>query len=537
MKLTLGVIACLAIASWMGGCGSSTLGGGTLAGSGGSISLAGAGGAAGGGSDTGGIGGSGAGSGPGSGGLAGAGPSRGGTFGGGRDGGPSDAGDPTTCPLPSPPFCPGLCGNGRRDVCLRPVPLDCHLVSFAEDCDGDDFGGDSCAARGFGSGKLACSSSCTMQPDSCSECMPRDSTLLSCGPSPIAFPMVAAFGLAGTDDEIGLALLGYPALSTVPSLVFARLSPSLTVTSAVTLDDASRPGPLQSPSLGGIAIASLRSGWVVAVCARPAIYVYTLDRTGKPMALAVLPGSSDPIVGCAAGTVALAARPAGNPLLVWMAADGVNATLIADDALPVSTPAQIISSVPINWETIGAAWVADAFHVVVPIEVPSGATTARALRLMRITADGTPSFVADLPAGQDAGQPSVAVGGADVRIVYRGLRPGAVPPNDRGVVWQRVSPSGELLSPDALIGAFPFFARSPAFAFGDDTVVLLGSYDGTKLAITRVASDGRVVVPATDIARTLNSPLGTYDMVRRGPEVVVAWTKGGQGLGLARVVP
>jgi hypothetical protein len=73
-------------------------------------------------------------------------------------------------------------------------------------------------------------------------------------------------------------------------------------------------------------------------------------------------------------------------------------------------------------------------------------------------------------------------------------------------------------------------------AFGDDTVILLSGAEKEDLAITRVDKDGRLVTVAYDIAIAPTYPPYAIDMVRRGPEVVVAWLLGG-AVKLARIAP
>ena len=53
----------------------------------------------------------------------------------------------------------------------------CIVTNKLEECDGDQFGGDSCARRGYGSGKLTCSGACTIDDTTCGECLPIGSPL------------------------------------------------------------------------------------------------------------------------------------------------------------------------------------------------------------------------------------------------------------------------------------------------------------------------------------------------------------------------
>src|SRR6476659_3545449 len=128
----------------------------------------------------------------------------GGTGFGGR-GGPGGTGF-TSCPsMPTPACGVTACGNGTVDRCQVPTGPGCIITSQYEECDGDQFGGDSCARRGYGSGKLTCTSACTIDGTTCAECLPVGSAIVSCGPAPIAFPYLAAFAMAATDPEVGIA--------------------------------------------------------------------------------------------------------------------------------------------------------------------------------------------------------------------------------------------------------------------------------------------------------------------------------------------
>jgi hypothetical protein len=83
-----------------------------------------------------------------------------------------------------------------------------------------------------------------------------------------------------------------------------------------------------------------------------------------------------------------------------------------------------------------------------------------------------------------------------------------------------------------------FPGNADAVAFGDDTVILVSSFNSTQLAITRLDKDGKVVTPVHDIARAPFYGLSRFELARRGTEVVVGWLRaGGEKMMLARVTP
>ena len=68
-------------------------------------------------------------------------------------------------------------------------------------------------------------------------------------------------------------------------------------------------------------------------------------------------------------------------------------------------------------------------------------------------------------------------------------------------------------------------------ALGDDTVMIVKNVRASAsvtsadaLGIARVALDGQITMPVTNIA--LGQLFTSYDVVRRGPDVIVAWLGG-----------
>ena len=77
-------------------------------------------------------------------------------------------------------------------------------------------------------------------------------------------------------------------------------------------------------------------------------------------------------------------------------------------------------------------------------------------------------------------------------------------------------------------------------AFDSDTVVLLSDrYPAGTLAVGRIAAGGQIATPVHAIAIAPRLEFDTYAMARRGPDVVVAWSRSTpmNGIRIARVTP
>jgi hypothetical protein len=443
-----------------------------------------------------------------------------------------------TCPPPLPPVCGALCGNGRIDTCQAAVAPECLLTSQAEECDGDNFGGDGCTVRGYGSGTFTCSSACTVDTTTCSDCMPTSGVVASCGPAPITFPALNTFAIAANDNEVGLAQIDYSTNTGSSRLTFARLDAKLALTGAVGLEDTGQPGPLQGQSIDTVAVAATPSGWLVAACGGSNIFVHVLDSNGKKVARTVVSASAelDFTAGCQYGTLSLSAAPTGGALLMWGTYynnDAV-AAVIAADGLSASTPRLLGDPAAITIGAPAGAWTGDAYTIALPVELESNGYPVVA-RLMRVTVDGTVTKVADVLKDEFSQSPTLAAGATDIRLIYGGVPPGSAN-YDFSVMTRRIGPAGEILSAPLTLGSYPYYGRSPAAAFGSDTVVLLSGSQTELLSVVRADASGNIV-SRNDVAVSPEYTTGRYDMVRRGKEVVVAWIKAANVLMLARVAP
>jgi len=442
-----------------------------------------------------------------------------------------------SCPsMPKPACGVTACGNGTLDRCQVPSGPGCVITTQFEECDGEQFGGDSCARRGYGSGKLTCSSACTIDGTTCAECAPVGGAVVSCGPAPIAFPYLATFGIAATDTEVGIAQVDANINNNgTTRLTFARLDRNLGVIGVTGLEDTAQTGPLQYTFIDSVAVAPTPSGWLVAACAGANIFVDVLDASGKKLARTVIDDGSDGAMACQTGTLTLAPKPTGGALIIWSTYYSAAAALIADDGLsagkpqPLDDPSTFLLGPPVG------AWIGNAYYVAAPIEIMSSAYPI-VVRLRRVAADGTMSKVADILKDEFVAAPSFAAGAADIRLIYGGNLPVQ---NGYGVatLLRRIGSTGELLSDPITLGLYPtYFGRAPAVAFGDDTVVLLSGNEQELLTVARADAAGKIAT-RQDIAAAPAYPLVTYDLVRRGPDAVVGWMNAGGPLMLARVKP
>ncbi len=455
---------------------------------------------------------------------------------GGGSGGLGGSGS-VICPPPGPPVCGTQCGNGVIDACNRGITPECTTYALVEECDAGQFGKDSCTARGYGSGALTCSSNCTVDKTTCSDCMPNGGALLDCRPAPITFPYVGGFGIAATDSEIGLAQIDYNLESYTSRLSFARLDTNLALRPAnvVELEDTAQAGPLQGTNIDATAVAATASGWLVAGCGLAEVFVHAIDLTGTAVGRTVV-ASNSAVYDCLPGTLSLVLQPGGVTLLLWGTNYGAAAALIAADGRSVDQLTLLPSVSPFLRGNPTAAWIGDTFFIAAPI---FNDAFADAIRVLSMTANGTTTVVGDILESEMAFAPGFARGAADMRLIYSGLPVGGRSDLDVAVLWRRLGPAGELLGPPVTVGVYPnFLGRTAALAFGDDTVILLNGFDRHQMAVIRIDKDGKIVKPAYDVAISPDEGLRQFDMVRRGTDIVVGWLQTrGAGVTLARITP
>jgi hypothetical protein len=534
---------CLAVAAAVGACSKGTLGDVGTGGMTGQVTGLGgvSGPSVGSGGAIGGVGfvGSGGLGGSGSGGVIGSG--RGGFVGSGS-GGFSGTGGPgqVPCPPPEPPVCGSLCGNGRIDSCTperQPwYPGGCILSPTIEECDGADLGrhASHCAMLGYASGTPTCGAACLPESRGCSECRTGLPSLVSCGPLPLApTESAAAFAMAATDNEVGLALVTYDdGGGGGGTLSFRRLTPALDVATNTKLLGTA--GLSAGAYFDTVAVAPIPSGWVIATCVEMQLHVFTVDTVGGSALRAAAPVSAD--FNCAWG-MGMASRPGGGPLLFWGSGASLNVAFVAADGRSVGAPTGIVSAAagPYGW--FDAAWVGDAFELVATIYSP--VDYSNSLRVVRIDPTG-PLTSRDLLIDGDFFElPKIVTGAQDLRMTFGATSQGPIA-GALGVVWQRFGPGGEPLDSVELVRSSYGVTSSPAVAFGDDTVVLMGTTNSVALSVTRLGPDAAILTPTYEIARGPAYYTMGHAIVRRGPDVVIGWISAdsvGPRMKVARLKP
>jgi hypothetical protein len=447
--------------------------------------------------------------------------------------------------VPAPACGAAACGNGTRDTCDAPGVLFCPPGKYksTEQCDGADLGGDSCRLRGYGSGVLVCRADCSIDGDTCRECLPTGAALTICEDAPIAAPWPGTLDVAATDDIVGLVFSGLEDEDSDKStLTFARLSPSLTLLSTTPLEDAAHSTvPLLRRSILQTTVVPSATGWIVATVGEPEIFVHALDAQGKDFGRVVIDRVA-PNYFDLHPSVALAPRAGGGPLLVWGSEKAVRAALLTSDGRSASPPFDLPLDGRLATSRVSAVYAGDAFYVTFEVyDVTQIVPTFEGFSLIRVGTDGSATKVTDILPEGFATFPLLVAGANDLRLSYDGTAPGGVPGEDQAQLWRRLDSQGTFLSPAAVVGRLPDFLNpSPAVAIGDDTIVLLGGHDWHALGIARVANDGQIAKPASTIATTARGTIETYALARLGTDVVAAWIAGtarSGRIGLARFTP
>jgi hypothetical protein len=334
--------------------------------------------------------------------------------------------------------------------------------------------------------------------------------------------------LAAKDDEVALAWVeqehDQPA-----ELWFARLSPSLDVIATSQIPDAVLAASAEG-NLPPIALAPLPSGWVVAGYTGDEIYIQAIDQDGRGLGRAMVAGVP---AGQLVEVPRLIARSGGGPLLIWRTGDTVYASVIADDGKAVTPPIVVAEAGPYDW-TASAAFVGGVFYVGLAVEWD----ISTRLMVTPIGADGSRLATFEALPGVNPRFPTLVTGADELRVAYQRGRYGSG--GDLAIVWQRVTPTGAPASDPVVIDESDQWASTRrAYDVGGDTVaMLLGVTGQDAVAVERVDRTGAVLSPSRRIAEGNPLSLTWYDMVRRGPDAVLAWTVWAQdGVKLARVSP
>ena len=429
------------------------------------------------------------------------------------------------CPsIPSdfPPVCgAALCGNGRRDSCAGSCPV---ARTFTEACDGADLGDDTCQAHGFGSGALACTTSCSPDETPCRTCAAIGGALIACKDAPVTAVFPWTLGLAATDQQVGLSWLGSEGTEDQHHpLTFARLSPTLDLLGMTRLEEGLGPtagGPSYRVALG-TAVAPISAGWVVAVAGEPEVVVHAVGVDGRDLARTTVDRVGPDFFQLPAQVV-LAARPGAGPLLLWRSDTAIRAALVAADGRSTGTPFDLPVDRLFTGSTVSAAFIGDAFYVTYELSDFNIAPPIDMIRVVRVDTSGTVRKVMDMV--EIAIGPSLATDATDLRLTWNGPLPGGSE-EDRALLWRRFSLTGQSLSPLIVLGRFPSdqLGFTPSVGLGTDTLLLLGS-EGPALGVARLSADGTILTPRQSLARSRQFlPITGYLIARRGPEAVAAW--------------
>ena len=339
-----------------------------------------------------------------------------------------------------------------------------------------------------------------------------------------------AMALAATDTEVALAWADQPETGP-PALRFARLSPNLEMSSAVKLDD-----PLFAAATDGfntgvtILAAPMPSGWVVAGYAESEVFVHAVDATGHGVSRMVL-------ADIPTGSLILARRPGGGPLIVSRADGVARASVISADGRSATAAITLpVDASAVDGE-ITAAFVGDAFYVAMAVVNDVTNVTSAHLVLIRVAPDGTSATAIDALPGTEVWSPYIVEDTDILRILYAGVLP-CVP--GYSMVLQSVDRSGAGVSP-----ALPFAERSTGWlwrpwpiAFGRDVVTVLLGGDSEILNVTRTPLDGSAGPSPHPIGRGPSHTFYLGTMARRGPDAIVAWIDYTRPeIQLARVAP
>ena len=439
---------------------------------------------------------------------------------GGFVGGTGGAADGNTCIPGTPVNCgASLCGNGAIDTCSLPGGAGpCPTISVTEACDGTNLRDDTCAAHGFGSGTLACSSICTVDTSNCVDCG-AGPKIASCGNAPFT-STPRAVGIAATSSEVGIAWMG----GTPTRVTFERLSPTLQTLSTTLIQD------LGFVSLLDVRVASLPSGWVITWLTDSELLIHTMDASGRDLGRTRVDTNSG-------SSSVFASRSDGGPLIVWQVGDVVKSAIVAADGRSLTTP-RPLPFVPSHGfpssRSTTAAYAAGAFYVVAPAYDAADPP----MRMVRIETDGTVGTGVDVLPGAGAKQLTLVTGADDLRAVYRG--PVASGSTDSTIFFQKIAATGASASDPVALATGSFHdGASGAFAFGTDTVAVLSAAGPGLLDGVRIGGNGQIATPLFPImgsSRGLAGHVAEQNVARLGSDIVGVWYTS-SGTRLARVTP
>ena len=338
--------------------------------------------------------------------------------------------------------------------------------------------------------------------------------------------------VAVRDAEIGLAWADRDLAG--PAVRFVRLTPNLELISTSKLDDI-RPDTQRTD----VAVAPLPSGWIVGVGNPDGVMAILLDAMGAFAARTIVDPPPIAVPGEYGRNPVVATRAGAGPLIAWRNGNSLRAAVIASDGRSATTPIELTFDGWIQSGSLSAVFFDDAFYVGF---IVSHQFVSSQLRLARVAADGTTSTTFPALAGDSVNLPSLVAGATGLSIVYEGAAPGH---DGAGMVWRRISVTGEALGSRVLVGPPERYLNfSPAAAVGGDIVVLASGYGAglgfaRALGIVRIDSRDQITRPVFDFA--LGPGMGSYSIVPRGRDLIVAWLGGGfsieDRIGIAKLLP
>jgi hypothetical protein len=437
----------------------------------------------------------------------------------------------------APQVCaPALCGDDWRDLCgPTPPTFGCTDPTVFEPCDGRDLGGETCVGLGFGSGTLACLSDCHgFDTSRCTSCVPGGS-VTGCGqvvPSTTNVPFAADIAATDTDAAVAWVELANGQVT----LRFARLDSNL----QVVLEE-----PLVEPALDAsvyagrglapVAVATFPSGWAVAGWTELGLYLHALDTAGHEIARRTVPPPVFDAGDVSNTFVRLASRPSGGPLWVWQADAIAQAAVVSDDGTSISAVVDI-PQVNSDYMLADAAFAGGMFNVLFESRLGDGPL------LVRLSEAGELLAVQSLVDAAGATGMSLVAGADEPQVVHWAADPDRSPntdPSFGGIVFQSLGANGEAPSPPRFTGGFWWVSVS-AVALGGDTLLgttqpFSGSMGVFGAAFARIGADGGLVHGPSLVGAS--AELAWQRIVRRGPDVILAWFGYQAPLSVARLRP
>jgi hypothetical protein len=461
------------------------------------------------------------------------------------DGTPGDVGM-CSAPIDPAPPCPGMCGNGVRDMCSMCTPPPCRggglgadagppsldggacCTMQAEACDGTDLAGATCASLGFAAGTLSCGSSCAYDTSRCTVCAPMTPHVAECVEPTLEGEAVTAIALAASDQAVAVAWIDGPNLGGAGGLHFDLYTPDLV--------PISRSGCMMGVDAERVALAAMPNGWMLAVQTHAGIAVSPLDLAGTSVGSHTLyPGLAIPI---------LAPVPSDAPLLVGVDSHGAVIATWLDATSAMRSQAMVFPS-SVEPQYGSAVFVNGPPGCQAVFCGPQGFLVAmRGLTGVQIAKLGIQGGVAMVnpPVGSSTEYPQLAwdeAGTITGRLTWADFSGTAT------MRWASITQGGQIMGTPVALGAIPnYYDPAPLVVLpapmpglnGGDSMILMPGYSGvtdgaTHLDYERLSPDGtQVIVPPTRL--TTDPHLATmYQIVRSGSGAVAAWISGPSILG------